>query len=405
MKSDEKFTNDKLRAAQADFNDGWTAAGARREYGYPAMRPAVRARAQASAPRDAESGNGKPGDRRRPVAAGAGNGAYAPAPRDSASRRRAAPADNAAGRTSPSDSPDSRASPSDSAGRNRPPPPDPAAEPRPGDAGASAGRRVAGRLAFVFLIALTAALLLGATPLFSISQIEVGGNYFYSDSQIIAKSGLKAGQNGFAALRGRNVAKILSFRCAEAEQAILNASPYIKSSNVRYVPPRTIRIDVEERAKSVVVRYFESGLLIDEEGVVVDVIKNYRQSELPVVLGLPAAQYEIGKAFAAGGDAGLATAIAIVGAMRQADRDGDEQLTWKINAIDVADRRGILLELDNGVSVNLGDATDLYYRISAANEIIIHGVEKGETGVISFANGARPVFVPGNAVAANRTAA
>ena len=252
----------------------------------------------------------------------------------------------------------------------------------------------------ITLLAIATVFLVGVTPLFSISDISVSGNKYYSDSHIIEKSGLRAGQNGFSALLSKNIIKMLSLRCANAEQAVAAACPYVKSVQARYAPPRAISIEIEERGKSVIVPYFGSGLLIDGEGVVVDIVGNYRESELPVALGISIKRYEVGKTLSVEDESSVGSLLLIVNAIRQADRDGGGNLSWKVDSINVSDPRNLTLGINNGISVNLGDGTELYYRVSAAKEIMAHGVNEGEKGVIMFTNGARPVFIPDTGPAA-----
>jgi len=254
------------------------------------------------------------------------------------------------------------------------------------------------RLAFVaiiiVLILTTAILFFGMAPYFSISEIEVSGNSYYDAGHIIAKSGIRAGQNGFTALKGNNVIKLLSFRCGDAEQAVAAACPYVKSINIRYVMPAAIRVEIVERSKSVILPYFGIGLLIDGEGVAVDIVRDFNQYDLPVATGVSITHYEIGKAISVSDDRRIETVLLVVSALRQVDRDSDDTLSWQITSIDVSDLRNIYLYMNNGINVNLGDGTELYYRVSAVKEILTHGISEGETGEIIFSNGARPVFVP-----------
>lgn len=256
------------------------------------------------------------------------------------------------------------------------------------------GGSAAGKIILVTALTLTAVLIIGATPFFSISGIELTGNKYYETGHIIAKSGLRVGQNGFSALQGDNIIKILSFRCGTAEKAVSSSCPYIKTIQIRYVLPDIIRIEIEERNKSVVVPYFESGLLIDGEGVVVDIIKNYRQSELPVVTGLTVISCETGKKIVTANVSKLETVLSVVSAIRQVDRDSDDTLVWRIDTIGVSDPDNITLGIRDGLNVYLGDGTDLYYRVSFTKEIISNGIYGDEKGDIVFTNGARPVFIP-----------
>jgi cell division septal protein FtsQ len=252
----------------------------------------------------------------------------------------------------------------------------------------------ASKIILIVSLALFVAIIICATPIFSISGINVEGNRYYEADHIIAKSGLRSGQNGFTALKGGNIFKILSFRCDAAEKAVTASCPYIKTIQVRYLIPDIIRIEIEERSKSVVVPYFDSGLLIDGEGVVVDIIKNYRQSGLPAVIGLTVVSCETGKKIIVSDSGKIETALSVINALRQVDRDGEDAPAWKIATISVGDPENVTLGLPGGISVNLGDGTDLYYRVSFAREIIENGMRGDEKGDIVFTNGARPVFMP-----------
>ena len=255
-------------------------------------------------------------------------------------------------------------------------------------------RRIIGRVLFALIIAITIALMLVSTPLFSISEIVVNGNNYYSSSAIISKSGLRIGDNGFSTLLGGNALTFIAFRCTPAEQAIISSCPYIKTIHARYELPRTILIDIEERNSSFIVPYFGSGLLIDGEGVIVDIMRDYRQSELPVAQGLPVERYDIGKSLITGDDLRVSMVLAVINAIKQADRESDDTMAWKVSEIDVSDLRSIMISMSNGIQINLGDGTEMYYRVSAAKEIMSYGIVEGEDGLIIFSNGARPVFVP-----------
>ena len=247
---------------------------------------------------------------------------------------------------------------------------------------------------FISIALICMLILVSASPIFAISTIEVSGGNFYKDSQIIDLSGLALGQNGFTSLFGDDLIKMFSFRCSEAERRIAESCPYIKNVQVKYSIPDVIVIQIEERSKSVVVPYVESGLLIDEEGYVVDVIKSHRQSDLPVINGFTFDKYELGKKLAVRNEKCLEVVLSIINALRQADRDTPEKLSYEIELIDVSDSGSIKLLLNSGLLVNIGNGEDVYYRISATKEIIFNGLEPGAKGIVDFSNNAKPVFIP-----------
>ena len=251
----------------------------------------------------------------------------------------------------------------------------------------------------ILVIVLFAMILLSASPLFSLAEIEVSGNMLYKEELIVDKSGLEYGQNCFSALLDKNILKALSLRSSSAERNISSSCPYIKNVEVQYHLPDKISIRVEERSKSVVVPYFESGILIDEEGYVVDIIKNFKQTELPVVTGFSFEKYDLGKKLAVKDEDSIELVLTIINALRQADRDSAQKLTYEIKSIDVTDVKSVKLLLKSGLAVNIGDGTDIYYRVSAAKEILFNGLEEGVKGIIDFSNNAKPVFIPESIIA------
>jgi cell division septal protein FtsQ len=262
---------------------------------------------------------------------------------------------------------------------------------RAGNGGKGAAILKAMLAAFVITFTLIAASWL---PLFSISLIEVTGNSYYSAEQIISNSGIYTGQNGFSAIVGDNIAKALTLRASAAERGIAESCPYVKSVTVKYELPNRIAISVEERNKSVVAPYFDSGLLIDEEGYVVDIVKNAGDSGLPVVKGFSFDRYELGKKLAVENEAAEDIVLAVINALRQADREGGNMLAWEVKSIDVTDMKNVRLFLKSGLIANLGDGDDIYYRVSTLKEIVFNGLEPGAGGLVDFSNGARPIYAP-----------
>ena len=255
-------------------------------------------------------------------------------------------------------------------------------------------RRTALQSVVIALLLICMLILISASPLFAVSDIEVRGGNFYKDNHIIDLSGIVQGQNGFSALMGDDLLKIFALRCGDAERRIAEACPYVKSVHVRYTLPDKIEIKLEERSKSVVVPYIESGLLIDEEGFVVDIIKSHRQTDLPVIKGFVFDKYELGKKLAVRDEKSLELVLTIINALRQADRDTIEKLSYEIESIDISDINSIKLPLKSGIMVNIGNGDDIYYRISATKEIIFSGLEPGAKGIVDFTNNAKPIFIP-----------
>ena len=99
-------------------------------------------------------------------------------------------------------------------------------------------RRGKGRLGkliqLLFVIALVAAMSVGATVFFRVEEIEVSGNSRYSSEEIVAVTGIQAGDNLFHmnkfAIRDR----------------VLEEMPYVESILIRRKLPSAIAVTVEE---------------------------------------------------------------------------------------------------------------------------------------------------------------
>ena len=254
---------------------------------------------------------------------------------------------------------------------------------------------IIGRVILITAIIFVLLVLLSGSPLFSISEIEISGVEYYNKEHIIEKSGLAIGQNGFKAIWSGSVMDLLTLKCGDAERNIVETCPYVKNVKTKYKLPDKIVIEVEERSKSVIIPYQDLGLLVDEEGFVIDVIKNYQDSGLPVIKGVSFDKYSLGQRLAVDNEQYLEMVIALISALRQSDRESEDKLTYVIDFIDISDLKSIKLFIGDEFVVYLGDGTEMYYRISALNEMYFKSSIKGERGIIDFtAGGPRPIFIP-----------
>ena len=88
---------------------------------------------------------------------------------------------------------------------------------------------------FIIVLVIAGAVLILKSDLFSVTQIEVQGNQYFTPSQVIEMSGIETGSNLVFEVKARAAARKLQ------------QSPYIKSAKVDKVPMGTVVIKVEER--------------------------------------------------------------------------------------------------------------------------------------------------------------
>lgn len=118
-------------------------------------------------------------------------------------------------------------------------------------------------LAFIFIVFLIVLFLL--SPVFNIKNIEVTGNNKISSDTI--KSLLQIDEN-------TNIFRLSYKNISE----MIKKNAYIKSVKVNKILPSTLRITVTEREPSFQLEFGSSYVLIDDEGYILEILKNAREN-------------------------------------------------------------------------------------------------------------------------------
>lgn len=134
--------------------------------------------------------------------------------------------------------------------------------------------------AALLLIALCATAAFACSPVFTIRNIEVEGNRFYTDEQIINMSDAKTGGNLF-----------LNAQKAEIKSN-LKDNIYFRTVRVNRRIPATLVIKVEEREELAGVKYGDRYVVIDEDAVVLRIAR--LDPEVTEITGLTIMKMEPG---------------------------------------------------------------------------------------------------------------
>ncbi|MBR2547228.1 MAG: FtsQ-type POTRA domain-containing protein [Eubacterium sp.] len=108
----------------------------------------------------------------------------------------------------------------------------------------------------LLLIALAATAAFALSPVFTIRNVEVEGNKFYTDEQIINMSAVETGGNLFTDAQKNKIKKNLKDNL------------YFRSVRVKRHIPNTLVIEVEEREELAALKYGDKFVVIDEDAVV-----------------------------------------------------------------------------------------------------------------------------------------
>ncbi|MCX7843591.1 MAG: FtsQ-type POTRA domain-containing protein [Clostridia bacterium] len=254
------------------------------------------------------------------------------------------------------------------------------------------------------VLAVSAIAALFFSPLFDIKHITMTESKHYSREQILEATSLSAGTNGFVSLIKNaggitNALRLLSFRHALAEDAILNGFPYVKTAAVRFNPPNAVKIDITEREAVALVPYMGSNLIVDADGYVLDINHKAQAEPLPVIKGLAFEGYKMGQALKLDNPEAFASAKTLMNTIKDADEADKQKLWGLVNSIDASSPDATYMNVDSRIMVNLGNITglsydSLLYRIRFFKQIFIKNLKKDDKGLVNFTMGENPKFIP-----------
>lgn len=138
------------------------------------------------------------------------------------------------------------------------------------------------RLATV--VAVVLALVLGLSVFFKVDTVEVSGFDKYTRDEIVAASGIKAGDH------------LLTFGRTRAAGKIISALPYVKSVRIGIKLPDTVMIEVVEVDITYAVEAKDGNWwLMSAEGKIVEQAANGEESRYTKVLGIQLQDPQVGQ--------------------------------------------------------------------------------------------------------------
>ena len=232
------------------------------------------------------------------------------------------------------------------------------------------------------------------SPFFNIAEIEVKDAVHYDKQTLITTSGIKIGENGFKKIFSVP-GKFYYLRIGSAENAIIENCPYVKSVKARFVVPSTVTIEIKEREAAAVLSLAGTNLLIDMEGVLLEINPDLKKLDFPVFKGMKIDAYKPGKKVEIPEDT-LLTAFKVFETIRVVDGENTDKLLPSVDYIDIGDIYNVQISLQSRVLVNLGKPEDLNYKMNAVKTIFTKNIKKSERGKLDFSSDENPVFTPEN---------
>lgn len=218
-------------------------------------------------------------------------------------------------------------------------------------------------------VALIVFIILANTVLFNCTSINVSGNVRYTEQEIADMSGIQMGEN------------LLRINVSSAKDRIVSGLVYVDAAEVKKSFPTQINITITEAEKRYCVT--ESGITaaISQNG---KIIEHCAADGLTVVRGYDAETMELGAWLASktSGKSDIPDKI-----FKAAEKTGLADLT----VIDMTDKFGVTVTVENRVILELGMADDLEQKFAVAVKLLESEIGKDERVTINLTN---PEVVP-----------
>ena len=161
------------------------------------------------------------------------------------------------------------------------------------------------KVACFVIVFVIAALIFMGSSFFTIVSIEVEGNDYFSDSEIINMGHAVTGKNLFYRSGSREIVDYL-------EQ-----SPYIDSAKVSKKLPGTLVITVKEREQAAAIVYNKEYLVIDSNGLLLR--KTSTKPKLTILSGIKVSRIELGEKLGTVNSSRFDQALELIQAMNDGD--------------------------------------------------------------------------------------
>lgn len=201
------------------------------------------------------------------------------------------------------------------------------------------------------LLTLAVSALLVVNMFFNIKAIQVQGAGRYSAEVVRTASGLQMDQN------------IFRFSAADTEQLIVERLPYVQAVKVERKLPGTVLLTITEGGPMGAILDGDYYILIDQNGKVLEDRVELAPEEVPVLLGITAAEVNVGKRAVFEDENKFEIAQEIWSLLEEYGLKG-------ITRVELEDELALQLVYEGSTFIKLGSRTELDYKIQFVSYLI-----------------------------------
>lgn len=231
--------------------------------------------------------------------------------------------------------------------------------------------RFSGLYAFLSVVIIAVAIVVGCIVFFKVQHVEVSGNSRYTQEEVVAVTGIQVEDNLF---------RLNKFKIYDQLIAQL---PYIETVNIRRRMPDTILINVTETAPVAALNSTGVWWLMNENGKLLERVDGpgaYLQ-----ITGLTLLSPSLGTIIAVDQEQRLQkeSLLELMAALMGRDMLGGAQ------SIDLSDPSRLTMEYDHRLEVRIALADDFEYKARQLEGVLAQ-LEEGEGGILDMTIEERP---------------
>ena len=214
----------------------------------------------------------------------------------------------------------------------------------------------------ILLAVLVIGAILSLTVLFKTEKIDIDGDEYYYEDQIIAFSNVSLQQNIFLAAMGGT------------PQEIVKNLPYVEDAKISFAIPDTVTIKITNAMPAYYVKDGEKYLIISSKGRVLDTETEVPE-DLTELVCKDFSNKEVGS-YIEFEDKAIPDILETVA--NSLKNNGLDNIT----AFDVTDPSSIKINYAGRIVINIGVAEDIEYKIKTAAAIITQKLDPNKTGQV-----------------------
>lgn len=131
-------------------------------------------------------------------------------------------------------------------------------------------------------------------PQFYISKIDISGLRVIDREKLISTGELKTGKHLLYGING-SFKSIFSLRHTKSEQMLLKTLPYLKTIVIKSDFPSVLSVVLEERVEVAYISIEDGCVIIDANGIALEVIERDKDFNIPIIEGIQAYQVMLGQ--------------------------------------------------------------------------------------------------------------